>query len=148
MRVEGDDFFVLFSWKTCTIILSIWNKGTMHCQPAWSTRNHVSIHLSCSVHLCAFSLVSEPHTLNLRYASGKGWCENAICSHTIRSTLAAVHTMPCLFITSWHMAKMVIDFIYLFYPSSLLPSFTLHHFTTPCVFFQTPLPLLTILVPF
>lgn len=89
--------------------------------------------------ICALSLSPShmhSHTRTLQYASGQRWCENAICSHTIRSTLAAVHTMPCLFITAWHMAMMVIDFI----EASPYPS------TTPSPLPQsskTPLPLHT-----
>lgn len=43
-------------------------------------------------------------------ASGQCGCENAICSHTIASTLAAVHTRPCLFIRAWQRILMLIDF--------------------------------------
>lgn len=93
------------------IILFIWYKQTMHFQPAPSAQKHVSIHLSCSVHLCS-PFVSErhTHTHTLQYAIGQCRVENAICTRTIRSTLAAVHTMPCLFITAWHMAMKVIVF--------------------------------------
>lgn len=88
--------------------------------------------------ICALSLspathsLTHTHTHTLQYANGQCWCENAICTHTIRSTLAAVHTMPCLFITAWHMAMMVIDFI----EASRTPQ----HLTTPPLFSQTPLP--------
>lgn len=43
-------------------------------------------------------------------ASGQCGCEDAICSHTITSTLAAVHTRPCLFISAWQRILMLIDF--------------------------------------
>lgn len=90
----------------------IWNKHTIHFQPARSSRKHVSIYLGFSVHLALLSFgAPRTHTSALQCASGQCWCEHAICTHTIRSTLAAVHTMPCLFITAWHMAMMLIDFI-------------------------------------
>lgn len=90
----------------------IWNKHTIHFQPARRSRKHVSIYLGSSVHLALPSFgATRTHTSALQCASGQCWCEHAICTHTIRSTLAAVHTMPCLFITAWHMVMMLIDFI-------------------------------------
>lgn len=85
----------------------IWNKQYIF--RLQGTPESMLASISAFQAICALPLFRGTHTM--QYASGQRWCENAICTHTIRSTLAAVHTMPCLFITAWHMAMKVIDFI-------------------------------------
>lgn len=126
-----------FFWITCIIILSFATNKQCIVSLRGAPENMFAS-ISAVQSICALSLSlshTRSRTRTLQYASGQCWCENAICTHTIRSTLAAVHTMPCLFITAWHMAVMVIDFI----EASPTPQ----HLTAPSLFSQTPLPLHT-----
>lgn len=87
------------------------NKQTIHFQ-ACKERQEVCQHLSRLFSPSGALISFKPHRLAqvLQDASGQCGCENAICSHTITSTLAAVHTRPCLFISAWQRILMLIDF--------------------------------------
>lgn len=88
-----------------------WNKQYIF-KPARSSRKHVSSYLSPSVHLVLYYFrAMHVRPSAVQDASGECGFENAICSHTITSTLAAVHARSCLFIRTWRRLLMLIDFI-------------------------------------
>lgn len=89
---------------------SIWNK---HQYIFLACKEHVSIYLCFSVCL-APPLRFEAHMLTPLSAV----CQWAVlvwkchlCSHHQIHPGGCPHTMPCLFISAWHMAMMLIDFI-------------------------------------
>lgn len=98
--------------KTCIIILLLGTNKQYIFKPARSTRKHVSSYLGFSVHLVLhFFRATHARPSAVHDASGQCRFENAICSHTITSTMAAVHARSCLFISAWHRMVQLIDFI-------------------------------------
>lgn len=87
-----------------------WNKKKKQYifKPGRSSRKHVSSYLSFSAHLVLYYFVATHARPSAEQdASGQGGFENAICSHTITSTLAA---RSCLFISAWRRTLMLTDF--------------------------------------
>lgn len=83
-------------------------KETMLLQPSRSTKKNVSIHLSCSVHLCALFGFEPQRACSMPVGSVGVEMPSVL---TPSDPLAAVHRMLCLFINEWHMALVAIDFI-------------------------------------
>lgn len=98
--------------KTCIIILLLGTNKQYILKPARSSRKHVSSYLSFSLHLVLYYFgATHARPSTVQAASGQCGLENAICSHTITPTLAAVHARSCLFIGAWRRMLMLIDFL-------------------------------------